>query len=83
MELVPPHEKNHVFRPNFSKTLLSVLKFDDNQEKYSSKSCPYVRIHVFQSEVELIPPGGTCSETFALAKVEHVPLSIEICLFGH
>ena len=68
MELVPPHAKNHVFRLHFGKIFFSVLKFDDNQEEYSTKSCPYVRIHVFQSEVELIPPGGTCSEIFAKSK---------------
>ena len=71
MELVPPHAKNHVFRLYFGKIgkiFFSVLKFDDNQEEYSTKSCPYVRIHVFQSEVELIPPGGTCSEIFAKSK---------------
>ena len=83
MDLVPPHAKKHLFRLYFGKIFLSALKFDDNQEEDSSKSCPNIRIQVFLSEEELIPPGGTCSEILLKAKVEHVPLSIKICLFGH
>ena len=68
MELVPPYAKKHVFKQHSGKIFLPVLKYDESQEKYSSKSCPYVRIHAFYSGVELIPLSGTSSKNLAKSK---------------
>ena len=83
MELVPPYAKKHVFRPHSGKIFLPILKFDESQEKYSSKACPNVRIHVFRVEWNSFHSVEQVPKILLKVKVEHVPQSIEICLFGH